>query len=299
MLTRENMFIGEVLDKMLENFAFFNVIGDIKYFSEKVGDKHKSEFFKLMLEDTDRLNFISFTVKKMKSSATKSLMLFKKNYNEKLTELKKEKDFDSNSTLKNYIEDFNIKIQTIDFYVENLEEVFYKCCPEKGIFVLSHNDAHLVNIMHTEKKDKVYLFDHEYSCYNFIGFDIANYIIESLFLLKGDEYPFYKYHVQDLKTLLDENFYDAYKKFFSLIENKYAENFKDYPEFEKLIEAAKTKEYCMKVMSLSSIMWSIFAVIYLDFESVWNKSAYDYFNFCIDRLAIYDKYIKYELRHDS
>jgi thiamine kinase-like enzyme len=289
MLSRENMFTNEVLDKMLENFAIFNIIGDIKHFGSKIGNKQKAEFFPMLLNDSEKLNFITFTVKKMKSSAVKSLAEFKRKFAEKQAENILEE--------KNRISEFKKKLETIEFYVENLEEVFYKCCPNQGIFVLSHNDAHLINIMHTENIDKVYLFDHEYSCYNFMGFDIANYIIESLFYLADQQHPYYRYHREELKTLLNDNFFCAYLKFFELIKNKYYNEFKDYPEFEKLLELAKTKEYYMQVMSLSSVMWSIFAVIYLDFESVWDKSAYDYFNFAIDRLAIYHEFLKFELKH--
>jgi len=304
------MFIPEVLEKMLENFAIFNVIGDIKYFSNKIGNKNKSEFFSLLLEDTDKLNFIAFTAKKMKGSAVKSLSEFKKRFLEKESEILNDNNNINNShlngnhniknnseNLNNKISDFKNKLSIIEYYVENLEDIFYKCCPDQGIFVLSHNDSHLINIMHTKNIDKVYLFDHEYSCYNFMGFDIANYIIENLYYLSDSKHPYYKYFSEDLKTLLNENFFNAYLKFFNLIENKYKTEFKEYPDFEKLMEKAKTKEYYMRVMSLSSIMWSVFAVIYLDFDSVWNKSAYDYFNFAIDRLAIYEQFLKSELKH--
>lgn len=289
MLSREKMLINEVLDKMLENFAIFNIIGDINHFGSKIGNKQKAEFFPMLLNDSEKLNFITFTVKKMKSSAVKSLAEFKRKFAEKQAENIQEE--------KSRVSEFKKKLEIIEYYVENLEEVFYKCCPNQGIFVLSHNDAHLINIMHTKNIDKVYLFDHEYSCYNFMGFDIANYIIESLFYLADHQHPYYRYNRDELKTLLNDNFFGAYLKFFELIKNKYHNEFKDYPEFEKLLEAAKTKEYYMQVMSLSSVMWSIFAAIYLDFESVWDKSAYDYFNFAIDRLAIYHEFLKYELKH--
>lgn len=309
MLKREKMFVPEVLGKMLENFAIFNIIGDIKHFGSKIGNKEKNIFFPMLLEDTEKLNFITFTAKKMKASAVKSLAEFKKKFEEKESELCSNNNTDhstnnnninnnlNNENYKNRICEFKNKLKTIEYYVEQLEEIFYKCCPNQGIFVLSHNDAHLINIMHTKNIDKVYLFDHEYSCYNFIGFDIANYIIESLFYLSDSKHPYYKYHKSELKTLLNDNFFCAYLKFFELIKDKYYNEFKDYPDFEKLLEAAKSKEYYMQVMSLSSIMWSIFAVIYLDFESVWEKSGYDYFNFAIDRLAIYEEYLKYELKH--
>lgn len=289
------MFLPEVLDKMLENFAIFNIIGDIKYFGSFIGNKQKSDFFPMLLNDSEKLNFLSFTVKKMKSSAVKPLAEFKKKFAEKEAEFQNTNNL--NQENKNRISEFKKKLITIEYYVENLEEVFYKCCPNQGIFVLSHNDAHLINIMHTNNIEKVYLFDHEYSCYNFIGFDIANYIIESLFYLANHQHPYYRYYRNDLRTLLNDNFFDAYLKFFELNKNKYYNEFKEYPDLEKLLEAAQSKEYYMQVMSLSSIMWSIFAVIYFDFESVWDKSAYDYFSFAIDRLAIYEEFLKFELKH--
>jgi len=43
MLSRDKMFLPVVLDKMLENFAIFNIIGDIYYFADKIGNKDKSE----------------------------------------------------------------------------------------------------------------------------------------------------------------------------------------------------------------------------------------------------------------
>ena len=289
------MFLPEVLDKMLENFAIFNIIGDIKYFGSFIGNKQKSDFFPLLLNDSEKLNFLSFTVKKMKSSAVKPLAEFKKKFEEKEAEFQNTNNL--NQENKNRISEFKKKLKTIEYYVENLEEVFYKCCPNQGIFVLSHNDAHLINIMHTSNIEKVYLFDHEYSCYNFIGFDIANYIIESLFYLANHQHPYYRYYRNDLRTLLNDNYFEIYLKFFELNKNKYYIEFKEYPDLEKLLDAAQSKEYYMQVMSLSSIMWSIFAVIYFDFESVWDKSAYDYFNFSIDRLAIYEELLKFELKH--
>jgi len=295
MLSREKMFLPEVLDKMLENFAIFNIIGDIKYFGSFIGNKQKSDFFPLLLNDSEKLNFLSFTVKKMKSSAVKPLAEFKKKFEEKEAEFQNTNNL--NQENKNRISEFKKKLKTIEYYVENLEEVFYKCCPNQGIFVLSHNDAHLINIMHTSNIEKVYLFDHEYSCYNFIGFDIANYIIESLFYLANHQHPYYRYYRNDLRTLLNDNYFEIYLKFFELNKNKYYIEFKEYPDLEKLLDAAQSKEYYMQVMSLSSIMWSIFAVIYFDFESVWDKSAYDYFNFSIDRLAIYEELLKFELKH--
>lgn len=294
MMSKEKMFNEIYFSKMLENFATFNTIGDIDYYSLNVGNKPKSEFFNFLLNDRENLNFIHFTVTKMKSSSEQPLKEFKEKFAFKEAELLASNTL--NKDLRERLSDFKTKLEIIEHYVENLEQIFYDCTPEKGIIVLSHNDAHLINIMHTKDNEKVYLFDHEYSCYNFLGFDIANYIIEYFFYLADTKHPYYKYYSEAIIDLPKDMFYNAYLNFFELIETKYANHFRNYPDHAKLLEIAKTKEYYLRVMGLSSIMWSVFAVIYLDFDSVWNKTAYDYFNFAFDRLAIYHQLVRLELQ---
>jgi len=294
MLKREKMFIEPVLDKMYKNFAVFSTIKKIEYHNDK------NIFFKNLLND-EKTNFINFTCRKMKDLADRPFEEFKKKFEKKIEEIS---SLGENNNKKNElnsferIEDFKNKIKILDYYFNNVEEIFFKLTPSQGFFVLSHNDAHLVNIMYTKNMEKVYLFDHEYSCTNFLGFDIANYILESLFFLAEHEFPFYSYIKRDLKTLTNENFIEIYKKFFDYFEDINTDYFNENTEEKKFIEFAKTKDYYMRVLGLSSIMWAMFAIIYLDFESTWNQSQYDYFNFAIDRLSIYNEFVRFELGHD-
>jgi len=39
----------------------------------------------------------------------------------------------------------------------------------------------------------------------------------------------------------------------------------------------------------------VFAVIYYDYDSQRNRSAYDYFGFSVDRLSVYDDFVKFEI----
>merc|ERR1712151_583317 len=96
----------------------------------------------------------------------------------------------------------------------------------------------------------------------------------------------------------NENFLEVYRKFFDHFEEFNKEYLEQNPEKRKFIELAKSKEYYMRVLGLSSMMWAMFAVIYLDFDSVWDQKEYDYFNYAIDRLAIYNEFVRFELGHD-
>merc|ERR1712151_565221 len=165
----------------------------------------------------EKTNFINFTCKKMKDLADRPFAEFKKKFEEKCQQIKNE-NLSGEENSPSRIQDFQNKIKILNYYFNNLEEIFFNCTPEQGFFVLSPNDAHLVNIMYTSDMQKVYLFDHEYSCTNFLGFDIANYILESLFFLADHEYPFYTYHKKDLRTLTNENFMEVYVRFFGHFE---------------------------------------------------------------------------------
>ena len=44
--------------------------------------------------------------------------------------------------------------------------------------VLSHNDLHLGNILICKKRKRVYLIDFEFAQFNYIGFDIGNFLNE-------------------------------------------------------------------------------------------------------------------------
>lgn len=289
MLRREKMFDKIILEKMYQNFAVFGTIKEIEH------HKEKKLFFKELINDESG-NVINFTCRKMKQLAEKPFAEFKKKFEEKASEINAQ-NLSNENNLKR-IEDFRNKIKILNYYIDNLEEIFFNCCPDEGFFTLSHNDAHCVNIMYTKNLEKVYLFDHEYSSKNFLGFDIANYIIESLFFLAEHEYPFYTYEKEGLKNLKNQNLLEIYRKFFDYFEEYNKEFLAGNSEKRNLIEIAKTENYYLRVLGLSSILWSMFACIYLEFDNIWDQGHYDYFGYAIDRLSIYHEFVRFELGHD-
>jgi thiamine kinase-like enzyme len=277
-----DMLKEDVLTKMISIFSTVNSLGDIDYFIKSVGNTSKNSFFEMLGNDSTT-NAINFAVKKMKPLAIKSLNTFKEKYF----------NDDNKSSLDN---NFKSKLEKIDYMVNNFEKLFYDTFPDKTIFVISHNDAHPLNILKSSDSKSVILCDFEYSCYNLLGFDIANYIIESAFYLSADSFPFYQLYMNDFNEFKDEKYYQIYLKFFNIFEEQQKTKlFAELPEFEEIYQNCKSREYYYRVMGISSLFWFIFAVLYYDYESIKNKAGYDYFNFSIERLDVYDKFVKNEI----
>jgi thiamine kinase-like enzyme len=222
-------------------------------------------------------NFINFSTK-MLPMAIKSLEKFKTEF-----------------TWENPVEIENLK--EIEHYISNFDEYFYKTTPDRGLMVVSHNDAHVLNAMTKSDYSKVYLFDHEYASYNFLGFDMANYNIESQFILENEIFPFYQNFITDFNEFGNDMRYNAYIKFIDKFAKEKKHLFEGYNNFDILIEETKSKDYYFKMMSMSSLMWFAFGVIYFDFKSIDTKTGFDYFHFCVDRLSVYSKHLKAKLNH--
>jgi thiamine kinase-like enzyme len=279
-LKNEDMFKDKVFKHIIDIFTTYNSLGDVGYYNTLVSGHKKETFWKLLLKD-EKTNFLTFTVKRMIPLAQSSLDVFSQKVKEKFPT--------DNSMLE--------KLNEVEYFMHNFEHIFYDCTPDICIMVLSHNDAHILNIMHKPDFSKVYVFDHEYASYNFLGFDIANYIIESQFILEDEAFPYYQFFVKDYDVYKDEGMYECYLKFFDNFVEKKGELFKNYSNFEETISVCKSKEYYYRMMGMSALMWFVFGVIYLDYDTIINKTGYDYFSYCLDRLSIYSKFAKLQLSH--
>jgi thiamine kinase-like enzyme len=90
----------------------------------------------------------------------------------------------------------------------------------KESVVFSHNDIHSQNILALNRSEKLVLIDYEYGCYNYRGYDIANFFNEATLDYTLPEYPYFtldqnKYPSQD--DLMD---FIKYYLFFSKFDNK-------------------------------------------------------------------------------
>ncbi len=275
-LKNGNMYIDLVLDKIIHIFTVYNSIGDTNVYSKIMENDSKEEIYKHLINDKTT-NFINFSTK-MLPIAKKSLEQFKCEFN-----------------WTDIVEVENLK--EIEHYINNFDEYFFKTMPDKGVMVISHNDAHVLNAMTKPDYSKVYLFDHEYASYNFLGFDMANYNIESFFILEDENFPFYKHYITDFYDLGNDVRFNAYVKFIDDFAKAKKHLFENYKNFDSLIEEARSKDYYYKMMGMSSLMWFAFGVIYFDFKSIDTKTGFDYFHFCLDRLSVYSKHLKGILNH--
>jgi thiamine kinase-like enzyme len=275
-LKNSDMFKDVVFNQIADIFTTYNSLGEFDHYKDIVSGKTKENFWGQLLNDS-KTNFLNFTIKKMIPLAQKSLDAFSPHVRA---------NFEEGSEMIS-------KLNEIEYYMQNFEKIFYNCTPEVGVIVLSHNDAHILNIMHKTDYSKVYVFDHEYASYNFLGFDIANYILESQFILDDVKFPFYQFFIEDYETYSSDEMYNSYLKFFDHFVEKKGLLFKEYTDFENTIKQCRTRDYFYRMMGLSALMWFVFGVIYLDYDSIVNKSAFDYFTYCLDRKSIYSKFVKF------
>jgi len=292
-LHSSRMLEPKILYKMIENFSNFNILGgEIDYYAELIGNKTKSEYFGILRDVDKYTNIINFLLKKMKPLALDSFRLFQNkftNYN-----------IDQNDT---QILNWDHKIKHVEYTLNNLDKLLYEILPERGIIVIGHNDSHPLNILINSDCSKVVLCDYEYSAYNFLGFDIANYLIETCYYLSAENFPFYDLYRDNLQILENDEGYRHFLDFFEIFEKRNAEHFKSYELFPYIINECKSREYFYRMMGISSLLWFTFAVIYYDFDSIKNQTGYDYLNYSLDRLMIYDEIVKRKvncsLRYDS
>jgi thiamine kinase-like enzyme len=277
-LERDSMLDKEVYQKVIKLFCSLTALGDFKFYFNYIGNSNKSVFYEKLKNDTNT-NFVNFSLNKMKPLGLKKFLDFKEKY------------FSDEKHLRpSHIDEKNL--EKMDFALNNLEKLIYDVCPEKGIMVINHNDAHPLNILRDQER-KIFLCDFEYSTYNLLGFDISNYLVESLFLLEADSFPFYhNYSKTNCSELKEEKFYQIYISFLDTFEKENKLVFSDLKEYSSIIEMCRTREYYYRLIGISSLFWFSFATIYLDYDSSKIKDKFDYFNFSVERLNIYDEFVR-------
>jgi len=86
---------------------------------------------------------------------------------------------------------------------------------EKSSVVFSHNDLHARNILLLDKSSQVKLVDYEYSCYNYRGYDLANFLNESAIDYTSSDYPYYTLNMENTLSKGDLEDFVKYHLFFS------------------------------------------------------------------------------------
>lgn len=257
-----------------DNFIFIDIIIDLAI-------KFESSFYLLpsnLIKKYSDLSVYSVNavLKRIVKIAKEKVDVFNKKY------------INSNLNDEDFIHYYEY-LNKITKYLDNFDDIYNNLTKEiKHIpLILNHNDIHKHNLILINGKTT--LIDYEYSCLNHVGFDIINYCIENFFDLEYYKYPFYQKRVDDIGILFSKDkFYDIYLRYLDqlkLVLNNSKLN-------EEHFEILKTKNYFIKISGVCSLYWFYCALVSLNFESIVSKDNFNYLEYSLDRLSIYEKAIE-------
>jgi thiamine kinase-like enzyme len=205
---------------------------------------------------------------------------------QKLMYNKSKKNYDVfNSKIESNIHLFNsediFKIKKFQFYMDNYNTIFTNIFPKNGVFSLSHNDVHSLNLLLTETSDQILVIDHEYASLNLAGIDIVNYLIEFQFNYTRKTYPFHDFDNKKLYEKFERN-YEIFLNFM----NKYEKIHNEKEGFSCI--KAKEKIYYFELICIISLFWFIYSVMYIDFDALVEKKSFNYLLHACDRIENYE-----------
>ena len=170
------------------------------------------------------------------------------------------------------------KKSKFDFYMKDYINIFLSLFPQKGFFVLCHNDCHRWNFLYKDLNTKLIIIDHEYSCLALPGLDLCNYFNENSFYF--DEKGNYEFKKEEINF---EFYFEEYQKYCEL----FFEKNKNWIDDEKKIvlgDDIKSKKYYLNLHCITNVFWFLFCVINLNFEDEFIKKCSHYFDYGFDRL---------------
>jgi thiamine kinase-like enzyme len=247
--------------------------------------------------NTEKYSIKAFLQKIIKIAKIK-VDVFEKNFENDVKILEEEIQ-DKNKILDNHQISLKTIISKVKFYLENFDQIYSELLmdPDFNIteipLVLNHNDVHMHNLL--LHNCKLLLIDYEYATLNHIGFDIINYCIESFFNLEYPEYPFFKRKVENVNILFsDPKFFEIYLNFVDkLIKKINSENI-NYNYLEKIYKiknyqkVLNNKNYFIRISGVCSLFWFYCALVSLDYEGFNDKNNFNYLDYSLERLSIYE-----------
>ncbi len=272
-LSHDVLYHDHVINYVIKILAYYNTIMDVNTYARAMSNYDKKEYFNNLSVNSQRLNVIFYMKDHFKSKAEESFHKFK---------------YQVINDIENVKVEYEENLNKIEVILNTFEERLYEICPNKAILVLSHNDSHSLNILSNKDYSKMQLIDHEYAFFNFLGYDIINYFIESMFCLKKDKFPYYKIITKEFSILKDDSFFKIYQKFLNYFRDSYRVLFTGYKNFDEIFEYTSTKEYYIRLIGVNCLFILLYSCIYFDYEKIKRKTSYDYFSYTIDRIKGYD-----------
>lgn len=286
--TLPRQFLNEefILEKIINLLVTYSLISCIYNFT--ISSDHLSKEYKISFDPkmhhTKRQNMFDKCMNMMFSKAKRNFEKFKH---------KLSKKYD------NFInEEVMTKIDKIKHYMGNYKALFAKVFPKNGLATICHNDVHSLNLLLTEDTEKVIILDHEYACFNLIGNDIVNYLIETKFNYTLKTFPFFEFDNTNFEINFSK-FYAIFLQFmqkFELANNINSFSNSNFPhsnheseKIYKLFQKAKKETYFYKVVCVISLFWFGYSIMYLDYDGYMEKSSFDQIQHALDRMFIFEK----------
>ena len=274
-IKNEELLQENIMQQIFCSFMKYYEIDDNHYYSQISLKYENKEILSTALLNDELPNIFNFS-KKLRDMAHNSYISFLKDFNN-----------DKNFWIENGEYDAIFKkVEKIDHILCNSLKELIQCLPELPILVLSHNDAHPGNIL--IKENKVFLIDHEYACYNYLGFEVANFLLESIFTLDWHEFPFFK-QFESFEIFKSDKFFNIYLNFINSYFDIYEDSLRSNGiNVDKLKNEYSEKNTYYNLIGASSIYWTLYAIFYLDYESFKTKTNFDYFNYSLNRYSAYE-----------
>ena len=138
---------------------------------------------------------------------------------------------------------------------------------------LTHHDLHKANILYNYKKKDIKIIDLEFACFDLVGLDIVNFIIErECFDYTLEKYPFYTYSEFDIDL-----YYEEYVSYMKILTKRIEDG--------TLEEAVFSKEYYYNLIQIISIFWIVLQSTFLNLST--ENFAYE--RYAYNRLDIYNR----------
>ena len=217
-------------------------------------------------------NFFDFVVDDLYTKAMTMFNQFVLKAQEHLSE-------DSNKELFN-------DILLLKIYLTNFRSIVHDIFPKSGHMTMSHNsiwNKNLLKLKNYQKyKKRIMVIDHEFASLNLIGYDIVNYMNETLF-----EYlPKYKFNQENYDFTYFYGVFKRYMEKFQIIRPELGVTLNSNYNIDQ------SEKYFTQLFCLNHLFWMLYSCVYLNFEKHVAGQGFNFLQHAVDRIKCYEMGMK-------
>lgn len=181
-----------------------------------------------------------------------------------------------------YLNNKNILIKINNFFLEipNFVKIIISnfSFKNKIPLVFSHIDIHTWNFFIDPESENIKFIDFEDLSFCILGFDLANYIIESEYSFEEESYPYYKNNFNTFTDEFVENSMNSYVLKLNYITKE---------NFPILSLHDIYRLFCLSIIKAVSEY-----VFMVDEKTIYLKQDIDFLSLMMDRISVFEKYYK-------